>query len=107
MGMGSSHVSDATKTLVDGLVNSGKNVVFSKSYCPYCTATKNLLNSKGVAYELLELDQRRDGSEIQQYLAELTSQTTVPNTFLKGKHIGGNSDLQQLNQSGELNRILA
>lgn len=32
-------------------------VVFSKSYCPYCKATKSLLSELGAKYEVLELDQ--------------------------------------------------
>lgn len=32
-------------------------VVFSKSYCPYCRATKQTLDGLKVEYDLLELDQ--------------------------------------------------
>lgn len=35
-----------------------------------------------------------DGSAIQDALAEMTSQRSVPNVFINKKHIGGNSDLQ-------------
>lgn len=35
-----------------------------------------------------------DGAAIQDALAEITSQRTVPNIFISQKHIGGNSDLQ-------------
>lgn len=31
--------------------------VFSKSYCPYCKATKSLLNEKGAKFYSIELDQ--------------------------------------------------
>lgn len=31
--------------------------VFSKSYCPYCKATKALLNEKGAKFYSIELDQ--------------------------------------------------
>lgn len=31
--------------------------VFSKSYCPYCKATKQLLSSVGAQYYAIELDQ--------------------------------------------------
>jgi glutaredoxin 3 len=31
--------------------------VFSKSYCPYCKATKSLLDSMGAKYYAIELDQ--------------------------------------------------
>lgn len=32
-------------------------MVFSKSYCPYCRATKSLLTQKGVAFGSIELDE--------------------------------------------------
>lgn len=35
-----------------------------------------------------------DGAAIQDALHEITGQRTVPNIFIKQKHIGGNSDLQ-------------
>jgi thiol-disulfide isomerase/thioredoxin len=31
--------------------------VFSKSYCPYCRATKELLSASGAQYYAVELDQ--------------------------------------------------
>jgi hypothetical protein len=31
--------------------------VFSKSYCPYCTATKSLLTEHGAKAYIIELDQ--------------------------------------------------
>lgn len=34
------------------------------------------------------------GSAIQDALAEISGQRTVPNIFISQKHIGGNSDLQ-------------
>ena len=39
------------------IVNDNKVVVFSKSYCPYCRATKSLLDGKNAKYFLMELDQ--------------------------------------------------
>jgi glutaredoxin 3 len=35
-----------------------------------------------------------NGKAIQKVLRDITGQTTVPNIFIDGKHIGGNSDLQ-------------
>ena len=43
---------------VDGKVQNNKVMVFSKSYCPYCKMAKDALNSTGVKYELVELDER-------------------------------------------------
>jgi glutaredoxin 3 len=46
-----------------------------------------------------------DGADIQAALQQLTKQRTVPNIFIKGKHIGGNSELQKLS-TGQLKGLL-
>ncbi|KAI8624760.1 putative glutaredoxin [Xylariaceae sp. FL1651] len=94
----------AAKTKAQKIIDENAVAVFSKSYCPYCTASKKLLDSMNAKYYLLELDQVSDGSNIQAALAEITGQTTVPNIFIGQKHIGGNSDLQA--KSGELKTLL-
>lgn len=47
----------SAKTKAQTLIDSNPAVVFSKSYCPYCKATKELLQRTGAKYEVLELDQ--------------------------------------------------
>ncbi|RAH73557.1 glutaredoxin [Aspergillus aculeatinus CBS 121060] len=84
----------SAKTKAQNLINENGVVVFSKSYCPYCVASKRLLNDLGAEYKVLELDQISDGQAIQDALYEISSQKTVPNIFISQKHIGGNSDLQ-------------
>ncbi|KAB8296941.1 hypothetical protein EYC80_002349 [Monilinia laxa] len=101
----------AAKTKADGIIADNAVAVFSKSYCPYCNATKKLLSDLKANYYAIELDQVDDGSEIQSYLKEKYNQSSVPNIFIGQKHVGGNSDLQakdkkQLeNQLRELNAI--
>ena len=68
--------------------------VFSKSYCPYCRATKSLLSDMGVKPYIIELDQVDDGAALQDALEEITHQRSVPNIFIGKNHIGGNSELQ-------------
>lgn len=55
---------------------------------------------------VLELDEIEEGSDIQQALAEINGQNTVPNIYIDGQHIGGNSDLQKLKQTGKLQPLL-
>ncbi|PVV02144.1 hypothetical protein BB560_003411 [Smittium megazygosporum] len=93
----------SAKLLVDGQISSSPNVVYSKTYCPYCTRAKNELDKLGVKYTLVELNVDSNGSAIQSYLAELTGQRTVPNIFLGNKHIGGCDDLMSLIKSGKIN----
>ncbi|PGH20398.1 glutaredoxin [Polytolypa hystricis UAMH7299] len=84
----------AAKVKAQKIIADNGVVVFSKSYCPYCTASKALLSDLGAKFYLLELDQIDDGPAIQDALEEITSQRSVPNIFIKQAHIGGNSDLQ-------------
>ncbi|KAJ5990813.1 hypothetical protein N7499_011365 [Penicillium canescens] len=90
---------------VQKIIDDNGVVVFSKSYCPYCNATKSTLRSLDATFECLELDKMEDGGEIQDALQELTKQRTVPNIFINHKHIGGNSDLQKLN-TAQLKAVL-
>jgi len=56
--------------------------------------------------KIFELDEMNDGDQIQRTLYELTGQRTVPNVFVKGKHLGGNDDTHAAARSGRLNEML-
>jgi glutaredoxin 3 len=81
-------------------------VVFSKSYCPYCRQTKQLLSSLDANFKVYEMDQESDGADLQNALEGISGQRTVPNVYIKQKHIGGNSDVQSLSSSGKLKELL-
>ena len=83
------------KDFLTQVINSNKVVVFSKTYCPYCVQTKQLFQEMKVEAKIFELDTMETGNEIQDALEEFTSQTTVPNVFVMGKHIGGNDSTQK------------
>lgn len=87
---------------VNKLIEGNKVMVFSKSYCPYCSDTKLLLGKVAPGMEVVELNQVPDGSAMQQALENLTGQRTVPNIFINQKHIGGNSELQALHLGNKL-----
>jgi len=84
----------AAKTKAEQIIAENPVAVFSKSYCPYCKATKQLLSEFKVQPYIIELDQVDDGQDIQNALKEITGQTSVPNIYIGQQHIGGNSDLQ-------------
>jgi len=77
-------------------------IVFSKTTCPFCTKIKNLFNDLGFKYEVVELDQRDDGSAIQAALLALSGQRTVPNVFIGGNHVGGCDDTLKLQAEDKL-----
>eukprot|EP00752_Nemacystus_decipiens_P007627 g6817.t1 len=95
-----------TVDFVEKEVEGNNVVVFSKSYCPFCAKTKNLFASLGVDATVYELDQMDDGPAIQAVLGAKTGQTTVPNVFVKGTHVGGNDAVQAANSSGALKTLL-
>ena len=81
-------------------------VVFAKSYCPHSKAAKELLRDMEIDHTIHDLDLRDDGADIQAALLELTGQTTVPNVFVKGQHLGGNDKTQEAAKSGKLQEML-
>ena len=64
--------------------------IYVASYCPYCTAAKDLLRRKGYAFE--EIDVTHD-FEARRELAQRTGRRTVPQIFRGEEHIGGYDDL--------------
>ncbi|KAK0587067.1 hypothetical protein LWI29_016788 [Acer saccharum] len=89
-----------------GIVSSNPVVVFSKTYCGYCQRVKQLFTQLGATYKLLELDEENDGGKIQAALLEWTGQSTVPNVFIGGKHIGGCDAVMEKHQGGKLVPLL-
>merc|ERR1712053_14568 len=92
------------KEQIEAEIKDTKVLVYSKSYCPYAGATKDLLKTKGIDAKIIELDKVDNGAQIQSPLKDITGQGTVPNVFINGNHIGGNSDMQALEQKGELQK---
>ena len=88
-------------------IESNNVVVFSKSYCPFCTATKELFASLDVDITVHELDKMGDdGPALQHALLQMTGQKSVPNVFVKGQHMGGNDDTQAAAKEGKLQEML-
>jgi glutaredoxin 3 len=78
-------------------------IIYTASYCPYCTGAKALLRAKNVAFEEIDVtydEARRDEME------RLSRRRTVPQIFIDGKPIGGYDDARRLDATGELDRML-
>uniref|UniRef100_A0A7S0LVD6 Glutaredoxin domain-containing protein n=1 Tax=Cryptomonas curvata TaxID=233186 RepID=A0A7S0LVD6_9CRYP len=95
------------KGTVTKLIDDNTVMVFSKTYCPYCTKAKKTLDGLNVKYQVLELDGRDDGAQIQDIMGELTGARSVPRVFIKGKFVGGGDDVVAKAASGELQKLLA
>ena len=75
-------------------------VVFSKTYCGYCSQTKSALVSAGHSHVVHELDVQPNGSAMQQAIMRWTGQSTVPVVFVGGEFVGGCDDTLRELQSG-------
>lgn len=91
---------------VQEMVSMHPVVVYSKSWCPYCTQVKGLFEKLGVKAEVVEIDQVNEESELMDALIELTGQRTVPNVFVGGNHVGGCDDTVKLHRDGMLEGML-
>lgn len=78
-------------------------IVYAKSYCPYCEAAKRLLKSKNVPFEVIDVT--NDMEKLSQ-LIQKTNHQTVPQVFIGDKFIGGFDELEALDESGKLDKLL-
>ncbi|KAH7280855.1 hypothetical protein KP509_36G017100 [Ceratopteris richardii] len=81
-------------------------VIYSKSWCPYCLRVKDLFKQVRVKPLIIELDALEDGQEVQDALQRITGQSTVPNVFIGGKHVGGCEDTLRLHHYDHLIPLL-
>jgi glutaredoxin 3 len=78
-------------------------VVYCKSWCPYCASAHDLLTSKGVSFQEIDIDaQPRERAE----MIRRSGRYTVPQIFIGERHIGGSDDLHELDRAGELDKLL-
>ena len=79
-------------------------VVYTRPDCPYCDRAKELLRSKGVEWEEIDVD-----AELERR-AEMMERSgggrTVPQIFIDGVYVGGSDDLAALNREGKLDAML-
>ena len=78
--------------------------VYTTRWCAYCVRAKALLDSRGLDYEEVSLD---DDPSFRQGLFDLTGAWTVPQVLIDGRPIGGYAELWQLDRRGELERPAA
>lgn len=80
--------------------------VYTTPICPYCANAKQLLQSKGGDYE--EIGMHDISSDERRALMQKTNNyRTVPQIFVGDTFIGGFDELNQFNQQGKLDELLA
>lgn len=77
--------------------------IYTTPFCPFCIMAKRLLKEKGIAFNEVGVTNRPD---LRSMLVEKSGQRTVPQIFFGEKSIGGFTDLQALDASGQLDELL-
>lgn len=78
--------------------------VYGTSMCPYCVRAKEFLEHKKLAFTEIDVS---DPQERMKLLEKAAGRRTVPQIFIDDFHVGGYDDLMALDQSGELDKVLA
>ncbi len=77
--------------------------VYATGWCPYCARALQLLKSKGVEIEEIDVDARPGARE---EMMARSGRRTVPQIFINQTHVGGCDDLIALDHSGGLDPLL-
>ena len=78
-------------------------IVYSSDYCPYCSRAKQLLSSKGVAFEEIKVDGK---PQLRAEMSQKAGRTSVPQIWVGTTHVGGCDDLFALDRAGKLDALL-
>lgn len=78
--------------------------IYTKAWCPYCTAAKGLLEEKGIAFKEIDISGNPDLRT--EMLGKANGRSTVPQVFIGGRHVGGCDDLYALDSRGDLDKLL-
>ncbi len=76
--------------------------IYTTAWCPYCDRVKHLLDTKGVSYNEVDVDEPTK----RQWLTTMTGQQTVPQVYVGDRHVGGWDDISSLERAGELDELL-
>lgn len=65
--------------------------IYTKTACPNCTTAKNLLKSKGMTYNEVNLDRDAERAAFMDVFKDARS---MPQIFIDGQRVGGLAGLQ-------------
>jgi len=78
--------------------------IYSSNYCPFCTRAKQLLSSKNIAFNEINVD---GNNKLRQEMTKKSGRTSVPQIWIGEQHVGGCDDLFDLERSKKLDALLA
>jgi glutaredoxin 3 len=78
--------------------------IYTRRFCGYCDAARELLSRKGVAFT--EHDVSGAPELRREMIARANGGLTVPQIFIGATHVGGFDDLYELDAAGRLDPLL-
>ena len=82
---------------------TAKVLMYSSHVCPYCRMAERLLEQKGVRAEKVMVDE--DPARREEMIRR-AGRTSVPQIFIGETHVGGYTDLADLERAGRLDALL-
>ncbi|MEX1365855.1 MAG: glutaredoxin [Nannocystaceae bacterium] len=79
-------------------------VLYTTRWCGFCRAALALLRARDIEHHEVDVD---GNSAARQWLRQVTRQHTVPQVFIRGRSIGGYTELAALDDDGSLEQMLA
>ena len=80
-------------------------VVYTTPFCSYCVSAKALLRRKGVAFT--EVNVAGTPERRAEMVNRAHGRATVPQIFVGATHVGGCDELYELDETGNLDPLLA
>lgn len=78
-------------------------VMYCTHACPYCRMATQLLEKKGVKIKKIQVDEKPDERT---KMSTMTGRNTVPQIFIGDRHVGGYTDIVELDMEDELDALL-
>jgi len=79
--------------------------IYTRDYCYYCGAAKELLDRKGVSFTEVNITGKPERRN--EMIQRANGRTTVPQIFIGETHVGGCDDLHALEAEGRLDALLS
>ena len=73
--------------------------------CTYCDAAKRLLTKKNIPYKEINIAVEED--KMEEMIKKSNGKRTIPQIFIEDYHVGGYDELRDLENKGELNKLLS
>jgi len=81
-----------------------KITIYTTPYCPFCIRAKQLLKNKNIDFK--EIDLSEEPEKFDEMSKKSNGARTVPQIFVEDTHIGDCDYIHELDNKGELDKIL-